>query len=628
MRVLGRGWVAVLWWWIATAAIAAPAERVGIWEWEGASRVVAIGDLHGAYNKLVSLLESSDLVDDALQWSGGDAHLVVAGDLLDRGPSERALVDLLRRLQEESEAAGGYVHVLLGNHESMNLMRDTRYVNRAAYADFTDHETAADRKAGWKSYVAQSGGGRPVDLREAYNDRYPPGYFGRLKVLDREGEIGSWLLTLPAIIRIDGVVYVHGGLTEAFAGLGIDGINRQVLDQLTVHLESREVLEAARVVSATMTYKEVIQTVQFSLAGSGRRKLSGKSRTAAKALLQSVGSPILGGSGPLWYRGNSLEDERIERDMLERSLEKVGAQAMVVAHSYTGGNRITSRFQGHLYRLDHGILKSPRPLALIVESQKVMVLDSGTGELSQPVPELPIGEQWPIDRAEMTDQNLESFLNEGRMTDSQAIGRGTTRPQIVVLEKDGQIQRGIFKVVEEGRKTAPGESADRYENELAAYRLDRRLGLNLVPVTVLRKLDGQRGSLQWWVQGAVDQEAAEEFDLQVLHGEATRRQLAEGEVFDALIGNRDRKRSDILCLVNGDRIFLVDHSRAFPDSTELFWGDRRPSRIDPELLDALAALDRETLAEDLGDLLDEGQLAALIARRDAILDQAAAPMAR
>ena len=117
------------------------------------SRVVAFGDLHGSYDKLLRLLQGASLVDSDLRWTAGSDHLVVAGDFLDRGVGDRPMMDLLLRLQHESEKAGGRVHVLLGNHEVMNLVRDTRKVNPEAYRDFAAEETPAERQAAWAGFA-------------------------------------------------------------------------------------------------------------------------------------------------------------------------------------------------------------------------------------------------------------------------------------------------------------------------------------------------------------------------------------------------------------------------------------------------------------------------------------------
>ena len=112
---------------------------------EGASRVVAISDVHGAYDAMVATLRNVDVLDDELNWVGGDTHLVIIGDLLDRGPRSRDAMDLMMRLEGEAEEAGGRVHVLIGNHEMMNMIGDLRYVSKAEYAAFAKDETSRDR---------------------------------------------------------------------------------------------------------------------------------------------------------------------------------------------------------------------------------------------------------------------------------------------------------------------------------------------------------------------------------------------------------------------------------------------------------------------------------------------------
>ena len=98
--------------------------------------MVAFADVHGAYDELVALLRSQGLVDGSLRWSGADTQLVSLGDLLDRGPDSRRVLDLLMRLEGEARTAGGAVHVLLGNHEVMNIVGDLRYVSAGEYAAF------------------------------------------------------------------------------------------------------------------------------------------------------------------------------------------------------------------------------------------------------------------------------------------------------------------------------------------------------------------------------------------------------------------------------------------------------------------------------------------------------------
>lgn len=594
-------------------------ERLAVWEWRGVERVVAVGDLHGSNQEMIRLLKGAALVDESLHWIGGEDHLVVAGDFLDRGSDDRRLMDLLRRLQHESGAAGGRVHVLLGNHEVMNLLRDTRYVSAKSYREFAAEEKEWSREAAWRSFAAVRNGSRKSTARLAeFRRRFPSGYFARQESFNARGEYGSWLLRLPVIVKINGVVYLHGGVTEEFATLGIDEINRRAEDVLRRHLDSRAILEAEGIVTPLMGLKEVREAARNVLVGR-RQEPRAQVREAAQGLLDTAGNPILGPLGPLWYRGNSLEDERIEREMIERSLELIGAKSMVVAHSPTDGNHITSRFHGQLFRVDHGLVQSKRPLALVVEQGEALVLDASTRQLTKPVRELPTRRSRSVELTEISDRKLEEFLSKGEVIDSRDLGRGRTRPRLVLLERSGLRRRGIFKAVDEGGGPIAGGATDRYQHEVAAYRLDRVIGLNMVPVTVIREIESRRGSLQSWVDGAVDQEAAEAYKLDLYETETTGRQLAVGRVFDALIGNHDRKPADILRLVSEERVFLIDHSRAFSTSAELAWAEEKVVPISPQLSLALRSLNRKGLEKKLGSLISNRQIDALLERRDKIL---------
>jgi hypothetical protein len=101
-------------------------------------RIVAIGDLHGDVDAARDALRTAGAIDDRAHWVGGDLVVVQTGDVLDRGDSEHALLDLLAALETEARAAGGAVISLLGNHELMNAAGDFRYVTAAGAHAFDD----------------------------------------------------------------------------------------------------------------------------------------------------------------------------------------------------------------------------------------------------------------------------------------------------------------------------------------------------------------------------------------------------------------------------------------------------------------------------------------------------------
>jgi len=106
-------------------------------------RLVALGDLHGDLGATRAALRAAGAIDGGDRWVGGDLVVVQTGDVLDRGDDERAILDLIARLETEARAAGGAVVMLLGNHELMNAAGDFRYVTPAGLHAFDDVPGAA-----------------------------------------------------------------------------------------------------------------------------------------------------------------------------------------------------------------------------------------------------------------------------------------------------------------------------------------------------------------------------------------------------------------------------------------------------------------------------------------------------
>jgi hypothetical protein len=599
---------------VAVGPIAA-GEQLGRHEWSGVERVVAVGDVHGSYDKLAHLLAGVHLIDESGNWVGGSSHLVMVGDLVDRGTGDRAVLDLLRNLQGQALEAGGCVHVLNGNHEVMNLVRDLRYVNPDGYADFAAEENEKRRKTGFKRFKRRYEG---PDVQAAFDERYPPGYFARISAFNPDGEYGEWLLEQPILVKINEVLFVHGGLTERIASLGLEEINRQVSSLLKEHLKVRRLLESRSIIDDLMTFGEAQSAAQRFY---DRTHSSLAARTWVEAVVEFGDLPeseLFGTDGPLWYRGNSLENERIERVRLERTLEALSSRALVVAHSPTGEKTITSRFGGRLYRIDHGMAYGARPLALVFEGQMALVFDPGIDDLAEPQPELPQGESKWAQVGEMTDEQVTELLTAGEIVSMRELGRGSTRPKLVELAAGDRRMRAIFKSVDERPGMGhDGQALDRHRQEVAAYRLDRLLGLGFVPVTVLRKLDGAEGSMQQWVEDAVDGETLRDYDLAPADPLRMEQQSAAGLAFEYLIGNASRSENDLLYLLDESRIMCVDHSRAFPtaaiDAT-------LPEQLEADFLAALERIDASSLKGALGDLLTADQIKALLFRRDRVLE--------
>jgi len=174
--------------------------------YEKVSKMFAVSDIEGQYDDFVSLLQAAEIIDEKLHWSWGDGHLVLNGDIFDRGDYVTECLWLLYRLEQEARQVGGRVHVMLGNHESMVLRRDIRYV----------HE----------KYT----GGIVRAARINYTDLFGP-----------DMELGRWLRTKHTAIRLNDVLFIHGGMPPRLAanGVSLDEINQ--LARETIDYRSYEI---------------------------------------------------------------------------------------------------------------------------------------------------------------------------------------------------------------------------------------------------------------------------------------------------------------------------------------------------------------------------------------------------
>ena len=117
------------------------------------ARIVAIGDVHGAFTEFTTILQRAGLIDAKRRWAGGAATLVQTGDVLDRGPRTRECLDFLMDLERQATKAGGSLIPLLGNHEAMNVMGDVRYVTPEIYRTFATPRSDEVRAQAFQDYT-------------------------------------------------------------------------------------------------------------------------------------------------------------------------------------------------------------------------------------------------------------------------------------------------------------------------------------------------------------------------------------------------------------------------------------------------------------------------------------------
>lgn len=214
VTALVQVWLAALLGGVALLSYAANANDEMAAHTYTAQRIVAVGDVHGAYEALQQLLQANQIIDAENRWIAGTTHLVSLGDMLDRGARSREVMDLLRSLQVQAREANGRVHVLLGNHESMNLLGDLRDVSVAEFA----------------SYLESAG-------EEATDTTQPPGYAAHRAAFAPDGDYGQWLLSLPMMIKINDTLFVHGGVPPLRQST-LEELNREAIMQLKAEISS------------------------------------------------------------------------------------------------------------------------------------------------------------------------------------------------------------------------------------------------------------------------------------------------------------------------------------------------------------------------------------------------------
>lgn len=260
-----------------THEIAARAPTIQPFEFTDVPKIFAVSDVHGDYPELVRLFKAAGVIDDNLGWSWGTGHLVIVGDIFDRGSFVTECLWLIYRLEREAEAAGGRVHYLLGNHEMMALRGDERYVNPKYMSGIVRYTTIK------------------------YRDLFGP-----------ETELGRWLRTKNLAVKLNDVLFVHGGLGPAAVERG--------LDLKSMNRTGRKVIDMN---SSQMFFSDE----PFFVNGS---------------------------EGPLWYRGYHYgmggQYQPITSEELDEVLAYYGVSAVVVGH--TERDQVERLFNGRVYGVD------------------------------------------------------------------------------------------------------------------------------------------------------------------------------------------------------------------------------------------------------------------------------------
>ena len=560
---------------------------------------MAIADLHGDFDRFTFILAHPlvGLVDENLHWTGGKAHLVQLGDIMDRGPQAKDIIDLLMRLEKEADAAGGMVHVLLGNHEEMNItgiaLDYPGYVTPEQFVDFLPEAYRAKKDALYiKTLPPEDRKRAEIEGLDIHADENYADFWrkiiaakdpeaSRAYVLGFNDACGDWLVKKNAVIKINDVVYVHGGITESLSKWPLREINQVMRTEL-----------------------------QF---------FQGRMRNP-----QQYGKPfhprlVYDPNSPLWFRGLATKNEATAQAEIDRTLANLGARAIVIGHNYfrfNGGaspvvdQRSVSRFKDKVWIMDTGISGSYGgiPSALIYDHGEFKVWGE-TEEVAarsgiRPPPPTPL-----------TPKEMETFLRTAVIAGRGPGPGGRTDAWRLNLESRGIALPALFRYIDRRR---PDALADSYKYDLAAYALSKYLGLGFVPPIVERSFEDVPGALQAYIGDARSIPELRDRRIPPADPRAFERAMADLVVFQALVFDDCRNEKDTLVSGDGGKIYRVDFSEAFaPNKGDAPGCDiHRCSRI---LYGRLRAWDDKTVAGYMGRYLNGEEIGALNTRRDLIL---------
>lgn len=311
------------------------------------SRIVAIGDVHGGAANFVAILTRAGLIDAKRQWIGGKTVFVQTGDTTDRGPDVREIFDLLMSLEKQAAAAGGKVQVLLGNHEVMNLVGNTRDVAPEAIASF----------GGAEAYLA---------------------------ALGKDGVYGKWLRSKPILAEIDDTVFMHAGIDLEFSTESLDALNRRAQREIAEWDAGVRWMIEKKLIGPATPFADTVNAARTeierlnALHAAKDKTLPADAPKTVTLLLPVANIPLsslFSPQGPLWFRGFATWSDAEGQGKMDALLKHHRVKRFVTGHTVQPNGRITSRFGGALFLIDTGMLNGkffpkgrPSALELLAEA--------------------------------------------------------------------------------------------------------------------------------------------------------------------------------------------------------------------------------------------------------------------
>ncbi len=367
------------------------------------ARLVAIGDVHGAFTEFTTVLQRVGLIDTGRRWVGGTATFVQTGDVIDRGARTRECLDLMMNLEKQAAKAGGTVIPLVGNHEAMNVMGDVRYVTPDIYRTFSTSRSEDVRARALRDYAkflaVHVGHSHslvvPSDdaTRKKWLDDHPLGYFEYRDAFGPNGRYGRWIRQHHAIVQVGDGLFVHGGLNPALPFQTVAELDAAVTGELKRFDQIWQALSRRNLVWRYMTLREAAAILDEEL-----KLMQAQPKPADPAVVASMKQLIgyrqwlaVSSDGPLWYRGLTKEGEPAFQAGLDALLGRFGARYVVVGHTVQDNATVTTWLSNRVFAIDTGMLPEEykgRASALEITGGRFTVTygDGTTQALEAPAP--------------------------------------------------------------------------------------------------------------------------------------------------------------------------------------------------------------------------------------------------
>ena len=227
--------------------------------------------------------------------------------------------------------------------------------------------------------------------------------------------------------------------------------------------------------------------------------------------------------------------------------------------------------------------------------------------------------------ATWSDAEKEKYLKSAAIVSVEEIGHGVTKPIKAKLMLAGVEHAAKIQTVDKelpdffGADNKPVPMRDSWRYNVAAYRMDRLLGLRMGTVEVARPYKGKPAAFSWWVDDVQFEEVDRlRKEIQPPDPEVFARQREVSKVFDELIINIDRNLSNIL-ITKSWKIALIDHSRCFVPYHSIR-NTENLTRCSKGLLAAMRGLTAASITQAVGTYLTAVEVKAVLARRDRIVE--------